>query len=222
VIAIGDRGANMIVSQIFMPVRNDRWTAFEIVLTNLEAVPLRFRFTYAITKAQGLAFDAQQILRDRLKVRGVAGVIPTELNWTRVDGTTPVGYTSAYRAAAEITVPPGITHGHALVFHDAFGTNQGDNTGLLGYPFQVLRGHWEISLPLVTIGRPPKRVPAIDHPARVAVLVVYHSLDNGAASSVDMQNIVPIPTLDGRAEAFVPPDQPPPAAAPKRPQRKRG
>jgi hypothetical protein len=208
----------MIVSQIFMPVRKDRWAAFEIDLTNLEAVPLRFRFTYTITKAQGLAFDAQQILRDRLKVRGVAAVISTDLNWTRVDAATPVGYASAYRAAAEITVPPGITHAHALVFHDAFGSNQGDNTGQLGYPFQVLRGHWEISLPLVTIGRPPQRVPALDHPARVAVLVVYHSLGSSAA----MQNIVPIPTLDGRAEAFVPPDQPPPAAAAKRLQRKRG
>ena len=206
----------MIVSQIFMPVRKSRWTAFEIDLTNLEAIPLRFRFTYTITKSQGLAFDAKQILRDRLKVRGIASIIPTDLNWTRIDGVAPVAIASAYRAVTEITVPPGITHGHALVFHDAFGTDMGNNTWLLAYPFQVLRGHWELSLPLVTIGRPPQRVPALDHPARVAVLTAYHSLDNGAASSVDMQNIVPIPTLDGRAEKLVPPDQPTPAAVAKR------
>jgi hypothetical protein len=211
----------MIISQIFMPVRRNRWAAFEIDLTNLEAVPLRFRFTYTITKAQGLAFDAKQILRDRLKVRGIAGIILTDLNWTRVDGATPVGIASAYRAAAEITVPPGITHGHALSFHDAFSTGPGNNTSLLAYPFQVLRGHWEISLPLVTIGRPPQRVPALDHPARVAILVAYHSLANGAEVSVDMQSIVPIPTLSGRAEHFVPPDPPSPAAVAKRAAPKR-
>ncbi len=207
----------MIVSQIFMPVRKSRWAAFEIDLTNLEAVPLRFRFTYTITKAQGLAFDAKQILRDRLKVRGTAGVMSTDLNWTRIDGATPVAIASAYSAATEITVPPGITHGHALIWHDAFGSSPGDFTHLLAYPHNVLRGHWEISLPLVTIGRPPQRVPALDHPARVAVLVAYHSLANGVADAgVDMQNVVPIPTLDGRAEQFVPPDEPPPATAPKR------
>ena len=213
----------MIVSQIYMPVRKNRWAAFEMTLTNLEPVPLRFRFTYTITKSQGLAFDATNILRDRLKVRGTAGIIPSDLNWTRVDGVTPVAIASAYRAATEILVPPGITHGHALIFHGAFGTDMGNNTSLLAYPDQVLRGHWDLSLPLITIGRPPQRVPALDHPARVAVLAVYHSLANGAEASVDMQNIVPIPTLSGRAEHFVPPDPPSPAAVAKRaaPKRRR-
>ena len=210
----------MIVSQIYMPVRKDRWAAFEILLTNLEPVPLRFRFTYTIAKSQGLAFDATSLLRERLKAHGIAGIIPSDLNWTRIDGATPVAIASAYRAATEILVPPGITHGHALIFHGAFGTNMGNNTGLLAYPNQVLRGHWDLSLPLVTSGRPPQRIPALDHPARVAVLAVYHSLANGAEASVDMQNVVPIPTLDGRAEKFVAPDQPPPAAVAKRASRR--
>ena len=210
----------MIISPIYLPMRKQRWSAFEINLTNLEAVPLRFRFTYTISKSAGGAYDLTAPLRDRVKFFNLAGIVESEANWVRVDGASPVGVTSIYRAGAEITVPPGITHAHQLRCFGHYNYSPGAVSALLAQPANVVRGHWDLSLPLVPkTARNPQPSPALDHPARVAVLVVFHGQHNGVTAYADeVPNVVPIPTLSGQAEHFIPPDQLPVAkrAASKR------
>ncbi len=194
----------MIISPFWLRVR---WTAdypaeeFEVTVSNLEAVALRFRFRFVATQVSE-SQDCTQTLRDHVdplsNFRGTASLLGKS-DWNR-DG-------HLYSTRWDILIGPGETHRSGLASVkpiDLPGMFTPDVFEAAG----VLRGHWELSLPSLRQPLPTSAPrPQLDHPAQVLV-AAFRRMHGTTDGKVTHESTLPMPLASGRAEHLIAPDAP--------------
>jgi len=194
----------MIISPFWLRIR---WTAdfpseeFEVVVANLEAVALRFRFRFVATQPGG-GGDCTTSLRDHVdpltNYQGPATLLAKQ-DWTR-NG-------QIYATRWDVQIGPGETHRTGIASvkpMDVPGMFTPDVLDAGG----VLRGHWELSLPALTAPAGAALAAAqLDHPARVLVAAFRRSFRN-KDGHVTHDAALAMPLAGGDAERVIAPDAP--------------
>jgi hypothetical protein len=193
----------MIISQFWLRVRwNNEYPVeeFEVMVTNLEAIALRFRFRFVATQVVS-GQDCTQTLRDKIELlsnsQGTLTLLAKQ-DWSR-DG-------HLYATRWDVEIGPGETHRTGLA-----STSTIDLPGMFSPdvldPGGVLRGHWELSLPTLVAGTTiTQSKPQLDKPARV-LIAAFHRMHQGASGGgIVHDHPWTLPLASGKAEHFVPPD----------------
>ena len=193
----------MIISHIWLRAR---WTddypdeAFEVLVTNLEPVALRFRFRFVATQ-MSTAFDNSPSLREHFEpvtnFQGPATLLAMKA-WTRSGHLHSTHW--------EFVIGPGETQHTGLAASKAMNTSGMFSPDVLR-PDGTLRGHWELSLPVTAPAPPGMPKAQIDHPARVLVAAFRRSFRN-KDGHVTHDAALPMPLAGGDAERLIPPDAP--------------
>ena len=200
----------MIVSQFWLPVR---WVlkspshAFEVMVTNLEGAELRFRLRFVATQSLD-GNECTPTLRDHVEPLGNRQSGPASLlarqPWTRTG--------RFYATRWEFPIGPGETQRTGLAARTPLNTG-GLFTPDVFEPEGALRGHWELTLPVIaaSVGAVPRAQRS--RPARV-LIAAWHRVHqaNGDGGYVH-ESSWPLPLGSGQAEHLIPPDLPSPRTA---------
>ena len=194
----------MIISPFWLRVR---WTAdypaeeFEVTVSNLEAVALRFRFRFVATQVSA-GQDCTQTLHDHVdplsNFSGPASLLGKS-DWSR-DG-------HLYSTRWDLLIGPGETHRSGLASVKPLAL-PGMFTPDVFEAAGVLRGHWELSLPSLRQPLPSSAPrPQLDRPARV-LIAAFRRMHGTADGKVTHESTLPMPLASGRAEHMIAPDAP--------------
>ena len=193
----------MIVSQFCLPVR---WVlkspsyAFEVMVTNLEAAELRFRFRFVATQPLD-GSECTQTLRDHVEPlgnqkSGLASLLARQ-PWTR-NG-------SLYSTRWDFPIGPGETQRTGLATRTPLNI-PGLFTPDVFEPEGALRGHWELSLPAIaaSVGAAPQ--PQRSSSARVLIAAWHRVHQSDGDGGYVHEGSWPLPLGSGQAEHLLPPD----------------
>ena len=199
----------MIISQFWLPVR---WVlkspshAFEVMVTNLEAAELRFRFRFVATQSLD-GNECTQTLRDHVEPLGNQRSGPASLlarqPWTRIG--------RFYATRWEFPIGPGETQRTGLAARAPLNTG-GMFTPDVFEPDGALRGHWELTLPVIALSVGAVARAQRSRPARVLVAAWHRVHQLTGDGGYVHEGSWPLPLGSGQGEHLIPPDLPTSAA----------
>ena len=171
--------------------------SYRLVITNLEPATLRFRVRFVVSQS-GVAGagDATQMLRmavrrlnETTNLAGDAAPSP----WTKSG--------KFYHCAADVAVQPGETARTGIEI--ALPLPSLTPSAFVFLPGDFLRGHWELTLPTVSVRVGAAPLPQLDRPARVLLAALRRT--RGHAPE-DSHELTAFPLASGRAEHVIAPD----------------
>ena len=191
----------MIISQFHLLLRvaeDDPGYAFEISLTNLEAVELQFRLRFVAP----VIWDHPSMLA---KFRAHARPLTEEVGGTALSAVrnwTQSG--DLYVAQWEYRIKPGATRRTGLHATDYLIHGPSPDMQVFGPTY--LRGYWELTLP--PLGATPRASPKaqLGHDARVLISCFRHTWRSHGSRKLQ-DDKVPFPLASGRAEHLIQPEK---------------